>query len=191
MWLALVLLLVLGAVSLVHSLSRDEEESVLVRVEPDIMAFPEDLDEFMALVPEEEEKGFFSDEEVDGFIKYVKRFLSIPYVSGGKNPDSGFDCSGFVSYIFRHYGVKLAGSALDIWDSSLVSDIGEPMIGDIVFFNHTVNSKGDEISHVGIYIGDGTMIHAGMDGIQIASLDLNYWTDKLVGFNRAEKDLAA
>ncbi len=179
----------LMTVSLVYSLSKDETETVMVRVEPEIMAFPGDLDGFVALVPEEEEKGFFDENETDSFIRYVKRFLSIPYTMGGKNPDSGFDCSGFISYVFGHYGVRLSGSCVNIWNDEEVSDIAEPMVGDIIFFNHTVNSKGDEVSHVGIYIGDGKMIHAGTEGIQISSLDLSYWADKLVGYKRAVKDL--
>jgi cell wall-associated NlpC family hydrolase/LysM repeat protein len=91
-------------------------------------------------------------------IAYGKSFLGTPYVLGGKSPTSGFDCSGFVAYVFGHYGYKLTS-----YTHSMVNEVkpiskSKMQMGDILFFR----TDGDGPNgHVGIYMGNNQMIHTG------------------------------
>ena len=97
-------------------------------------------------------------------VEYAKEFIGIPYVYGGTSP-SGFDCSGFVKYVYAHFGVELPRVTYD--QIKLGTSIGESELreGDLVFFR-----GGD---HVGIYIGGGQYIHAPRTGRTITVEDLN------------------
>ena len=102
--------------------------------------------------------------------------LGVPYVYGGMSP-SGFDCSGFVKYIYDEMGYTINRTA----DTQLVSGVEvnreDLQPGDLVFFCATTND-GAITSHVGIYAGDNQFIHAASDGIRYSSLDDDYYTDK-------------
>ncbi|TFE00547.1 C40 family peptidase [Jeotgalibacillus salarius] len=106
--------------------------------------------------------------------------LGIPYVWGGSAPD-GFDCSGFVYYVFREAGLVISRTnAEDQHARSYAVNSPEP--GDLVFFENTYKTG---ISHVGIYIGNDQFIHANDgDGVQITSLGNSYWQEKFEGFRR-------
>jgi cell wall-associated NlpC family hydrolase len=101
-------------------------------------------------------------------VKYAKHFLGVPYVWGGSSPHSGFDCSGFVRYVYAHFGVGLAHSSFAQFRSGVRVARGGLKPGDLVFFHG--------IGHVGIYIGGGRFIHAPHSGtrVQIASLGGGY-----------------
>ena len=102
--------------------------------------------------------------------------LGVPYVYGGMSP-SGFDCSGFVKYIYDEMGYTINRTA----DTQLVSGVAvnreDLQPGDLVFFCATTND-GAITSHVGIYAGDNQFIHAASDGIRYSSLDDDYYADK-------------
>lgn len=84
-------------------------------------------------------------------IEYAKKFLGVPYVLGGKTPD-GFDCSGFVSYVFKNFGYNLTAYTYDMINEGTKVSISEIQECDLVFFFNT--------DHVGIYIGNDQFIHA-------------------------------
>jgi len=117
-------------------------------------------------------------------IGFAKKQLGVPYVSAGDNP-SGFDCSGFTSYVFNNYGVKLPRRAKDQYEASQKIKEKDAQIGDLVFF-----AASTEISHVGILINEAgqpkTMIHASSSkGISIIEIDSStYWKSRIVGYGR-------
>jgi cell wall-associated NlpC family hydrolase len=104
-------------------------------------------------------------------VKYAKHFLGVPYTWGGSSPRSGFDCSGFVRYVYSHFGVGLAHSSFAQFRSGVRVARGGLRPGDLVFFHG--------VGHVGIYIGGGRFIHAPHTGtrVQIASLGGSYGSD--------------
>ena len=106
--------------------------------------------------------------------------LGVPYVYGGNTP-WGFDCSGFVSYVFRQHDILLHRCADEQMQDGLVVAREDLQIGDLVFFS----VYGPWLaSHVGIYAGNNRMIHAGSGGISYASLETEYWANSYVGARR-------
>lgn len=120
-------------------------------------------------------------EQNTDIIEYSKKLIGIPYVYGGDST-SGFDCSGFLSYVFSHFGVELPRISTDQYHAGTSIDKAELMPGDAVFFN-TVGSR---VSHSGIYIGDHQFIHAdSTKGIKISNLETEkYWKSRYVGAKR-------
>lgn len=106
------------------------------------------------------------------------------YVWGGTSPGTGFDCSGFVNYIYGLYGYKLERVAQSIYNTNgrLITDRSQLLAGDILCFGWSPFS----ISHVGIYIGNGQMIHASTSrtGVVISSITDSYYTSRFVGAKR-------
>jgi len=106
--------------------------------------------------------------------KEAHKHKGVPYVYGGTTP-KGFDCSGFTQYVFRKAGLELHRSAVAQLQDGVIIPKDKLQSGDLVFFKNT-NSYGRYASHVGIYIGNGQIIHAGSKGISIARLDSSYFT---------------
>lgn len=105
--------------------------------------------------------------------------LDTPYKWAGITTE-GFDCSGFIHYVFTNAGLDLQRlDTLGMYNNS--TEVLEPVPGDLVFFENTYR-KG--ISHAGIYIGEGQFIHAGTTKVEITKIDSVYWKDKFVGFTR-------
>jgi cell wall-associated NlpC family hydrolase len=92
-------------------------------------------------------------------VDYAKRFRGVRYVYGGSSPRSGFDCSGFVRYVYAHFGVPLARSSYAQFDLGRHVSRASLRPGDLVFF--------DGLGHVGIYIGNGRFIHAPHTGTRV------------------------
>lgn len=90
-------------------------------------------------------------------VSFAKQYLGYSYVYGGTTPSGGFDCSGFVYYVFNSCGYSLSRSCTVQAQSGTAVSKAELQPGDIIFFNNTSNGS---IGHVGIYIGDGRFIHA-------------------------------
>ncbi|WP_028402110.1 C40 family peptidase [Ectobacillus panaciterrae] len=109
-----------------------------------------------------------------GVVGKALQYLGVPYVWGGASP-SGFDCSGFISYIYGVGRQDVSG----YWNS--VSRIDNPQPGDLVFFQGTYKAGP---SHIGIYIGDGKMVHAGDSGIAVSSLSSSYNRSHFLGYGR-------
>ncbi|PKG21723.1 C40 family peptidase [Niallia nealsonii] len=112
-------------------------------------------------------------------VSTAKKLIGIPYSWGGTST-SGFDCSGFVYYVFNQSGKSINRySAQGYYDRSYYVDT--PKIGDIVFFEGTYKAG---ISHLGIYIGGNQFIHADSSGVRITSLDNSYYKKHFSSFKR-------
>ena len=96
-------------------------------------------------------------------VSYAKQFLGVPYVYGGNGPNS-FDCSGFTSYIYRHFGYTLNRTASTQLSNGVAVSKSELQPGDLVFFRYNTSYPA---SHVGIYIGNGQFIHASTNKYQV------------------------
>lgn len=111
--------------------------------------------------------------------------IGIPYRNGGASPDTGFDCSGLVRYVFRHsLGLNLPHNSEEIgrMGESLAPE--QLQAGDLVFYN----TQGKANSHVGIYLGDGRFIHAPSERgvVRIENMALPYWTKRYDGARRLQ-----
>lgn len=113
-------------------------------------------------------------------LEYAKQFVGIRYRSGGESP-SGFDCSGYVRYVFKNFGIDLVHTAAGQYKSGTVINRDELRPGDLVFFN----TGGNGINHSGIYIGNNQFIHASSSrGVRVDSLSDSYWSKNYRGANR-------
>ena len=122
-------------------------------------------------------------EKARRLFEEAEKYLGMPYVWGGSSPSTGFDCSGFVSYVFTNSGVYNMGrlTAQGIYDICTPISAAEAQPGDIIFFKGTYDTPG--VSHVGIYAGNGQMIHCG-DPIQYTSIETSYWQSHFYSFGR-------
>ncbi len=102
---------------------------------------------------------YLTDERFATLITEAEKYLGYPYVWGGSSPETSFDCSGFVSYVLTNTGLCNTGrlGAQGLYNIS--TPVSDPQPGDLVFFVGTYDTSG--ISHVGIYVGDGMMLHCG------------------------------
>ncbi len=110
-------------------------------------------------------------------------FMGIPYRFGGATPEAGFDCSGFVQYVFRQAaGLVLPRSSFEQIRQGVVVARDELQVGDLVFFN-TMRATA---SHVGIYIGENRFIHAPSRGktVEIVDITNSYWQARYDGARR-------
>lgn len=125
-----------------------------------------------------------SDERFRNVISEAEKYLGYPYVWGGSNPSTSFDCSGFVCYVINNcnngWNVGRV-TAEDLRHMTTFVRPEEARPGDIVYFKGTYNTAG--ASHVGIYVGDGMMIHCG-NPIQYASINTSYWQQHFFEFGR-------
>lgn len=118
-------------------------------------------------------------------VDYAKQYLGVKYISGGGTP-SGFDCSGFTSYVYKNFGYTLSRSSIGQATNGVEVAKSDLQLGDIVVFNNSANSK---IGHVGIYIGENKFIHASSPGdvVKITSLSTNYYSSRYVTSRRILK----
>jgi NlpC/P60 family len=118
--------------------------------------------------------------EKENIVDYAKKFIGVPYKWGGTTP-KGFDCSGFLTYVFKEYSVQLPRTSVDQFSKGESVDRDSLVPGDLVFFN--TNKKGP--SHVGMYIGNNEFIHASSGkGVTISNLDMSYYKTKYIGAKR-------
>lgn len=122
----------------------------------------------------------------DGLSTYLnvinlgQSLKGIPYLFGG-NTTAGFDCSGFIYYVFSNSGINVTRkSSLDYFLND-TTKVTTPVPGDLVFFKNTYISG---ISHMGIYIGEGQFLHAGSKGIEVSKLSYTYWKERFVTYKR-------
>ena len=114
-------------------------------------------------------------------LREAKRYLGQPYQWGGKNPDEGFDCSGYTQYVFKTFGVELPTNALGQYQKGISMEKPALMPGDLVFFTSTSAPL-----HVGIYAGEGFFFHAPATGKVICeeSMKKGYFSNHYVGARR-------
>ena len=126
----------------------------------------------------------YDDATVQALMEEAARYLGYPYVWGGSTPDTSFDCSGFVCWVYTNSGVHNLPrtTAQGIYNQCTPVSPSEAKAGDIIFFTGTYNSPG-AVSHVGIYCGDGVMIHCG-DPISYATITSSYWQSHFYSFGR-------
>ena len=116
-------------------------------------------------------------------VEYAKQYLGYKYVSGGASPSTGFDCSGFTTYVFKHFGVSLNRSSKDQIKNGVAVEKSNLQPGDLLIFKNEANTA---IGHVGIYIGGGSFIHASnpKGGVKIDSISSSYYSVRYVGARR-------
>lgn len=121
----------------------------------------------------------------DAFTKVkaeAEKFLGCPYVWGGSSPETSFDCSGFVSWVYNHSGWSIGRcTAQGLYNICTPVSEDEVQPGDLVFFKGTYATYG--VSHVGIYMGNAEMLHCG-DPISYADLTLPYWKQHFFAYGR-------
>ncbi|MGA9286725.1 MAG: peptidoglycan-binding protein [Anaerobacillus sp.] len=112
-------------------------------------------------------------------VSVAKQYIGVPYVWAGTSP-SGFDCSGFLQYVFNKSGDSIPRTVASIWNAS--DSVSSPSAGDIVFFETYKSGP----SHAGIYIGNGQFIHCSSSyGVTISDMDNTYWAPRYLGAKRA------
>ena len=126
-----------------------------------------------------------TDEEFAAIYKEAQKYVGTPYVWGGSTPDTGFDCSGYVCWVYNQNGYNVGRTTANgLWNKSQHISEAEAKPGDLVFFEGTYDTPGK--SHVGIYLGNGMMVSAG-DPIKYADIHSSYWQKYLSGFGRLSK----
>ena len=133
------------------------------------------------LFPESAYVGkYITNPPADYDVPEAEKYLGYPYVWGGSSPATSFDCSGFVSWVINHSGWNVGRlGAQGLYN--ICTPTSAPRPGDLVFFVGTYDTAG--VSHCGIYVGDGMMIHCG-DPIQYANLNTSYWQSHFYAYGR-------
>ena len=126
-----------------------------------------------------------TDEEFAAIYKEAQKYVGTSYVWGGSTPETGFDCSGYVCWVYNQNGYDVGRTTANgLWNKSQHISEAEAKPGDLVFFEGTYDTPGK--SHVGIYLGNGKMVSAG-DPIKYADIHSSYWQKYLSGFGRLSK----
>jgi len=125
-----------------------------------------------------------TDQRFANMLNEAEKYLGYPYVWGGSNPSTSFDCSGFVSYVINHCGNGWnvgRSTANGLLNSCTRVSAADAKPGDLIFFQGTYDTSG--ASHVGIYVGNGMMIHCG-NPIKYASVNTSYWQNHFLSYGR-------
>ena len=132
----------------------------------------------------------YAQDAIDNLLSYALSYKGTPYRSGGTDPVTGFDCSGFVRYVFDHAeGIALPHNSSDISQIGKQVDLAELHPGDLVFFYLTSKT----VSHVGIYLGNEQFIHAASNrsgSVVVSNLKENYWGKHFMTARRIETPIA-
>ena len=124
----------------------------------------------------------FDDDTVQAIMDEALKYEGWRYVYGGVSPTTSFDCSGLTQWTYGKAGINLPRTAQQQYGVTQHIPLSEAQAGDLVFFHSTYNA-GSYITHVGIYLGNNRMFHAG-DPIGYADLTSPYWQQHLVGAGR-------
>lgn len=152
---------------------------------PDLFPSSEYISKYITNPPDKYDvpETYLSDETFAKILEEAEKYLGYPYVWGGSQPSTSFDCSGFVSWVLTNSGVcntgRLGAQGLYNICTPISRENAQP--GDLIFFVGTYDTPG--VSHVGIYVGDGMMLHCG-DPINYSSIDTSYWQSHFYAFGR-------
>lgn len=149
---------------------------------PDLFPASGYIGKYITNRPPEHEvpESYLDDETFAAILKEAEKYLGFPYVWGDSSPSTSFDCSGFVSYVYNQCGWSFGRlGAQGLYNISTRTSSPKP--GDLVFFTGTYDTPG--ISHVGIYVGDGWMLHCG-DPISYANLNTSYWQSHFYAYGK-------
>lgn len=136
------------------------------------------LDKITEVEKQKGETPKTSDQITINVIANAAELMGTPYVWAGTTPQ-GFDCSGFLQYVYAKEGVQLPRTVAQMWDAT--SAVSEPTVGDLVFFETYTTGP----SHAGIYLGNNQFVHAGTStGVTISNLNYAYWQDRYLGSKR-------
>lgn len=126
----------------------------------------------------------YSDATFATLMNEATRYIGYPYVWGGSSPSTSFDCSGFVCWVYTQSGVHNLPrtTAQGIFNQCTRISREEVKPGDLIFFTRTYVSS-EPVTHVGIYVGEGQMLHCG-NPIKYASINTDYWTSHFYAFGR-------
>ena len=123
---------------------------------------------------------YMGDEKFAALLTEAEKYVGYPYVWGGSSPATSFDCSGYLSWVLNQCGWNVGRlGATGLYN--YCTPTSDPQPGDLVFFVGTYDTDG--VSHCGLYLGDGMMLHAG-DPIGYANLNTSYWQSHLLGYGR-------
>ena len=151
----------------------------------DLFPNSEYVDKYITDPPDEYtvNSAYLADETFATLLEEAEKYLNYPYVWGGSNPSTSFDCSGFVSYVLTNSGLVNTGrlGAQGLYNVCTPVSRANAKPGDLIFFTGTYDTPG--VSHVGIYVGDGVMLHCG-DPIQYSSINTSYWQSHFYSFGR-------
>ena len=125
-------------------------------------------------------REYLDDETFAAILSEAEKYIGYPYVWGGSSPSTSFDCSGYVSWVINHSGWNVGRlGAQGLYN--ICTPTSNPQPGDLVFFKGTYDTPG--VSHCGIYVGDGRMLHCG-DPIGYANLNTSYWQSHFYAYGR-------
>jgi murein DD-endopeptidase MepM/ murein hydrolase activator NlpD len=126
-----------------------------------------------------------TDETYATMLEEAQKYLGYPYVWGGSSPSTSFDCSGFVSWVINHSGWNVGRlGAQGLYNICTPVSMANAQPGDLIFFWHTYDAPNPNgVTHVGIYVGNGQMIHCG-NPISYANINSNYWQQHYYGMGR-------
>ena len=126
---------------------------------------------------------FITEQDGIEIVELAKTFMGVPYVFGGTTP-SGFDCSGFLQYVFKMYGINIPRLADEQYLLGEPVKVSQLSVGDLVFFSTYLEGA----SHCGFYVGDRKFLHTSSSrGVRIDSLDDSYWKPKFLGGKKITK----
>jgi len=157
--------------------------STLIRAERDIYLAQTQSDPLGAYLARHQSYAHGSAKTTSALASTALSVLGIKYRYGGETPDTGFDCSGLVSYAAeKSLGLKLPRQSAQMARLGTSVKLNELKKGDLVF----VNTRGHRFSHVGIYLGDRKFVHAPRSGsvVRIESMDIAYWQKRYNGARR-------
>lgn len=128
-----------------------------------------------------------SDPKFAALIAEANKYLGLPYVWGGSKPGTGFDCSGFVCWVLNHSGAASVGrtNARGLYKKSTVVSRENARPGDLIFFTGARAAEiGHPVTHVGIYVGSGMMLHCAGNGVEYKSISTKYYKSHFYAFGR-------
>jgi len=128
-----------------------------------------------------------SDPKFAALIAEANKYLGLPYVWGGSKPGTGFDCSGFVCWVLNHSGAASVGrtNARGLYKKSTVFSRENARPGDLIFFTGARAAEiGHPVTHVGIYVGNGMMLHCAGNGVEYKSINTKYYKSHFYAFGR-------